>query len=186
MKHSLTLAVAATALTAVLSGCGGSSYSSSSSAAAPTASTAASTGSSGGAYGGGGASTAASGSSAKGVSVTVKHDKLGSVLAAGPKRLTVYLFEGDHGSVSACSGACAKVWPPLTSAGAATAGAGAKASDIAMITRSDGTQQVTYKGHPLYYFATDKDAGDTYGEGVKSFGADWYALSPSGAKIDKS
>jgi len=185
VKNSLTLAVAATALTAALSGCGGSSHSSSTGSGASTSAKAVSTGSTVGAYGAGSAGTAASGSSAKGVTVTVKHAKLGSVLAAGPKRLTVYLFEGDHGRVSACSGACAKAWPPVTSA-AATAGPGAKASDIAMITRSDGTKQVTYKGHPLYYFVKDKDDGDTYGEGVKAFGADWYAVSPAGAKIDES
>ncbi len=46
--------------------------------------------------------------------------------------------------------------------------------------------QVTYKGHPLYYFAKDGDAGDAYGQGSKSFGAGWYVLAPSGKKIDKS
>jgi predicted lipoprotein with Yx(FWY)xxD motif len=60
------------------------------------------------------------------------------------------------------------------------------ASDLGTITRPDGTKQVTYKGHPLYLFAKDKDDGDAYGEGVKAFGADWYVLAPSGNKIDLS
>jgi predicted lipoprotein with Yx(FWY)xxD motif len=60
------------------------------------------------------------------------------------------------------------------------------AADLGTITRPDGTMQVTYKGHPLYFYAKDGDAGDAYGEGLKSFGADWYVLTPAGKKIDKS
>ena len=183
MKNSLTLAAAATAVMAVLSGCG-SSYSASSSSGSSTSSKAASTAASGGLYGGNSTSTAPA--TAKGVSLAAKHDKLGTVLAAGPKRLTVYLFESDHGGVSSCSGECAKVWPPVTTQGAPASGAGAKANDIATITRPDGSKQVTYKGHPLYYFAKDKDDGDAYGQGLKSFGAAWYVLSPAGVKIDPS
>jgi predicted lipoprotein with Yx(FWY)xxD motif len=118
--------------------------------------------------------------------ITSKHAKLGTILAAGPKKLTVYLFEADKGSASACSGTCAQVWPPVTTAGAPAAGAGALAADLGTITRSDGTMQVTYKGHPLYYYAKDKDNGDAYGQGIKSFGSDWYVLKPSGVKLDKS
>jgi predicted lipoprotein with Yx(FWY)xxD motif len=62
----------------------------------------------------------------------------------------------------------------------------ASSADLGTITRSDGTTQVTYKGHPLYFFAKDKDSGDAYGQGVKGFGADWYVLSPSGFKVDNS
>jgi predicted lipoprotein with Yx(FWY)xxD motif len=70
--------------------------------------------------------------------------------------------------------------------GTPKAGAGANAADFGTITRPDGTKQVTYKGHPLYRFAKDGDAGDAYGEGVKAFGADWYVLAPSGKKVDLS
>ena len=112
--------------------------------------------------------------------------KLGTIVAAGPKKLTVYMFEGDHGASSSCTGACASVWPPVTSTGAATAAGAANSADLGTITRSDGTTQVTYKGHPLYFFAKDKDSGDAYGEGVKGFGADWYVIAPSGAKVDNS
>ena len=62
----------------------------------------------------------------------------------------------------------------------------ASASDLGTITRADGTTQVTYKGHPLYYFVKDKDDGDAYGEGSTAFGAGWYVLSPSGNKVDNS
>ena len=115
---------------------------------------------------------------------TKKHGSLGTILAYGSRKLTVYLFEADKGGKSACSGSCAKAWPPVT--GTPKAGAGAMSADLGTITRSDGSKQLTYRGHPLYTFASDKDDGDAYGEGQHSFGADWYALSPSGSKVDKS
>jgi predicted lipoprotein with Yx(FWY)xxD motif len=121
--------------------------------------------------------------------VTTKHTKLGTILGAGPKTLTVYLFAADTASKSACSGACATVWPPVTTSGQAKTGGHAMAADLGTITRPDGSTQVTYKGHPLYFYAKDMkdgDAGDSYGQGLKSFGADWYVLAPSGNKIDKS
>jgi predicted lipoprotein with Yx(FWY)xxD motif len=100
--------------------------------------------------------------------------------------MTVYLFEADKGPTSTCSGACAAVWPPVTASGHPKATGGALAADLATITRSDGATQLTYKGHPLYYYAKDGDKGDAYGQGLKSFGAGWYVLAPSGNKIDKS
>lgn len=121
-----------------------------------------------------------------GVTVSSKHGKLGTILAAGPKRMTVYLFEADTGPASACSGTCAKAWPPVTTAGEPKASGSAVAADLGTITRPEGVKQVTYKGHPLYYFEKDGDAGDAYGQGSKAFGAGWYALKPSGGKVDNS
>jgi predicted lipoprotein with Yx(FWY)xxD motif len=169
VRRSLALGAAA-AVAALLAGCGSSS-SSSSSTAASTQSTAAST-----------STTAATG---PGVAVESKHAKLGTILAAGPRKLTVYMFEADKGTTSSCSGACAKVWPPVTTSGAPTAAAGAVSADLGTTKRSDGTEQVTYKGHPLYFYDDDKDSGDAYGQGSKAFGASWYVLKPSGAKIDE-
>jgi predicted lipoprotein with Yx(FWY)xxD motif len=183
MKTPTTGLIAVLGASALLAaGCGSSKSSSSTSAASPyssesekSTSTAAATTP---------ATTPASGS---GVAVTVKHaSKLGTILAAGPKKLTVYMFEGDKGASSSCSGACASVWPPVTSTGAATAAGAANTADLGTITRSDGTTQVTYKGHPLYFFARDKDSGDAYGQGVKGFGSDWYVIAPSGSKVDHS
>jgi predicted lipoprotein with Yx(FWY)xxD motif len=121
------------------------------------------------------------------VLITTKHTRLGTVLGAGPKKLTVYLFEGDKGAASSCSGGCAVAWPPVTGKPQATGAAMAGA--LGTITRADGTTQVTYSGHPLYFFVKDikdGDPGDTYGEAVKAFGAEWYVVAPSGKKIDKS
>jgi predicted lipoprotein with Yx(FWY)xxD motif len=129
-----------------------------------------------------GTTSASTGSAA--LITTKQHGKLGTILAFGPKKLTVYMFEGDHGSTSSCSHTCAGAWPPVT--GSPKAGSGAMAGDLGTITRPDGSKQVTYKGHPLYLFAKDGDAGDAYGEGLKAFGADWYVLAPSGKKVDLS
>jgi predicted lipoprotein with Yx(FWY)xxD motif len=191
VKHSLMLGTAATAL-ALLAGCGSSKTTTSNStgaaATAPTTSAAAATG--GSRYGSGGASSSSASTAtnvaAGGMVVTTKHGKLGTVLAAGPKKLTVYLFEADKATASACSSACASAWPPVTTGAAPSATGSALAADLGTITRSDGTKQVTYKGHPLYFFIKDKDNGDAYGQGVKSFGSAWYTLAPSGAKVDKS
>jgi predicted lipoprotein with Yx(FWY)xxD motif len=55
---------------------------------------------------------------------------------------------------------------------------------LATTTRKDGSMEVVYNGHPLYYFVSDKQAGDTTGQGLSSFGADWYVVSAAGTKID--
>jgi predicted lipoprotein with Yx(FWY)xxD motif len=131
------------------------------------------------------ASSTSAGAATRPALITTKHDpKLGTILAYGPKRLTVYLFEADKGASSSCSGACAKVWPPIT--GTLQATGGAMSADLGTIKRPDGTAQVTYKGHPLYLYVKDKDDGDAYGQGINSFGAGWYALAPSGKKLDLS
>jgi predicted lipoprotein with Yx(FWY)xxD motif len=183
MKTPTTGLIAVLGASALLAaGCGSSSKSSSSASAAsayPTTTTTTTEQSSTAA-----ATTPASGT---GVAVTVKHaGKLGTILAAGSKKLTVYMFEGDKGASSSCTGACASVWPPVTTTGAASAAGAANSAALGTIARSDGTTQVTYKGHPLYFFAKDKDSGDAYGQGVKGFGSDWYVIAPSGSKVDNS
>jgi predicted lipoprotein with Yx(FWY)xxD motif len=176
----------AAAVLAVLAGCGSSnSNTTTSSGSASTATQAAATTPS--AYGRSATNPAAgTGAAGSGVVITVKHGKPGTILAAGPHRLTVYMFEGDKGAASSCTGACASAWPPVTSTGAVSGAGGASAAMISTITRSDGTKQVTYNGHPLYFFTQDKDAGDAYGQGVKAFGADWYVVAPTGQKVDNS
>lgn len=108
--------------------------------------------------------------------------KLGQILvdSAG---MTVYLFVADTGSVSTCYTSCPQIWPPIATTGAPHAGTGATASLLGTSKRTDGKTQVTYAGHPLYYFVNDKKAGDTTGQGVNGFGAQWWVLSPTGAAI---
>jgi predicted lipoprotein with Yx(FWY)xxD motif len=183
-SHSGILgALGATGLVALaLAGCGGGGSTSSSASAAggsayeqSTATTAAS-----------GAAAGTSGAGAAGVAtISVTHSgQLGSILVAGPKQRTVYLFAADKGPMSTCSSACAEVWPPVTSTGNPKAAAGANAADLGTVARSDGTKQVTYKGHPLYYYAGDgTNGGETSGQAISSFGAPWYVLSPSGSEV---
>jgi predicted lipoprotein with Yx(FWY)xxD motif len=118
------------------------------------------------------------------VTIDAMHSKLGTILVAGPKHMTVYLFEADKGGQSACSGACAASWPPVTTAARPQTGGPASASHLGTISRTDGTKQVTYNGHPLYFYAGDTATGDTNGQGLNDFGAGWYVLTPSGNKID--
>ncbi|OLC27275.1 MAG: hypothetical protein AUG06_04510 [Actinobacteria bacterium 13_1_20CM_2_65_11] len=118
-----------------------------------------------------------------GTTIAVANDaKLGQILidSAG---MTVYLFVADTGSVSTCYTSCAQIWPPVATSGAPQAGTGATASLLGTSKRTDGKTQVTYAGHPLYYFVNDKKAGDTTGQGVNGFGGLWWVLSPSGAAI---
>ena len=138
--------------------------------------------------GGGNDATAASPppktASGKSATLGVASTSLGKILVDSQGR-TLYLFQGDTGTKSNCSGACATNWPPLTSA-KPTVGKGASASMIGTTKRSDGTAQVTYNGHPLYTFAGDSSPGDTSGQGVNAFGALWYAVSPAGQQVTAS
>ncbi len=97
--------------------------------------------------------------------------------------MTVYLFVADHTATSTCYSSCAQLWPPVLTNAAPVAGTGATASLLGTTMRTDGKTEVTYNGHPLYYFVTDKKPGDTTGQGVNSFGELWYVLSPAGAAI---
>jgi predicted lipoprotein with Yx(FWY)xxD motif len=165
---------------AAIAGCGSSSNSSSSSASSQPASTPQESSSSTQQT----SSSGAGATSTRVALITTKHAKMGTILAYGPKRMTVYMFERDRGKSSSCTGACASAWPPVL--GKPRSGGGAMASNLGTTTRPDGTTQVTYKGHPLYRFVKDKDDGDSYGQGLKAFGAGWYVLKPSGEKVDES
>jgi predicted lipoprotein with Yx(FWY)xxD motif len=110
---------------------------------------------------------------------------LGKVLVDSQGR-TLYLFKGDVGPKSMCTGACVAEWPPLRSSVKPTAGTGITASKLSTWKRSDGKPQVTYNGHPLYTFEADHGPGDTAGQGLTDFGASWWAVSSSGNEITAS
>ena len=125
----------------------------------------------------------ASSSSAAGSTViTTVSSSAGTFLANGSGH-AVYLWTKDSNGTSACSGACAGAWPPVTTTGTVTASGGAKSSDLGTITRSDGTKQVTYDGHPLYFFSGDSGPGMASGQGNDGFGAKWWLVSPSGSDV---
>jgi predicted lipoprotein with Yx(FWY)xxD motif len=125
------------------------------------------------------------GASSGGTVITTAKSSAGTVLATASGR-AVYLWVKDTGDMSNCNGACASAWPPVTTTATATAAGGAQASDIGTITRSDGTKQVTYDGHPLYYFAGDSGPGTASGQGSDGFGAKWWLVAPTGSDVTAS
>lgn len=111
--------------------------------------------------------------------------KAARISAAGPALVdeqgrTLYLFLRDSRNDSSCYGACAAVWPPVLTAGKPQAEGAVAAGKLSTYKRDDGGTQVTYNGHPLYYYQADTGPGDSYGQAVNQFGAEWYAISPQG------
>jgi len=167
---AVLVGAAATAILVAACSSGGSSSSSTSPAAGASASSSPAAASSGSA--GSSGATEITTASASGT----------TFLTDGSGR-AVYLWVKDTGDASQCSGACAGAWPPVTASGSVSAGGSVTSSDLSTITRSDGTKQVTYDGHPLYYFAGDSSAGQANGQGSDSFGAKWWLVSPAGADV---
>ena len=180
MKNWMAAAACAAGIALAATACSsGSSSSSSSTVASPPASSAAAQASSPA------AASSPSASSAAAVSVDLKPISgiEGMALVDGQGR-TLYLWEADKSGTSTCAGPCAAAWPPVTVSGMPQAGSGVTQSLLGTAKRADGTEQVTYNGHPLYYFVGDTAAGMAKGQGTKAFGADWYVLNAKGSKID--
>jgi predicted lipoprotein with Yx(FWY)xxD motif len=176
------IATAILALAVIAAGCGSSNDNSNNSASGG-----------GGVYGGGGGASSkttttapASGGGAAVIAVA-SNPTLGKILVDS-KGDTLYYFEKDKqgGTTSTCSGACASIWPPVTTSGAPKAQKGALASKVGTIKRSDGSSEATYNGWPLYTYAGDKKPGDANGNDLTQFGAQWYALTPAGVHPPES
>ena len=114
--------------------------------------------------------------------VATKTSSLGTFLVDAKGR-ALYLWNADHGAKSVCSGACAQAWPPLTTTTTPKASGAVKASLLGTTKRADGSREVTYAGHPLYYYAGDSTPGQTTGQGSNSFGSPWWVVSPAGKAI---
>jgi predicted lipoprotein with Yx(FWY)xxD motif len=168
-------AIAALALISLLAiaGCGGGDDSSSSP-------------SSGGAYGGGEATQTTASESSGGTGAVVSASTVADLgkLLVDSHGMTLYDFHKDKGGKPSCYGVCARAWPPLLSDGKPQSGEGAMAAKLGTVKRSDGTTQVTYAGHPLYTFVEDKKPGEANGNDIDAFGAEWYALQPSGEEAE--
>ena len=149
-------------LTGVLAaGCSSSGTSSASSSSAPT--------------------TAAASGAAGGTTLKAASSADGQILVDGSGR-ALYLFQADTGTTSACNGACAVAWPPDHGTGTPVT-SGLTASMVGTTTRADKSTQITYGGHPLYYFVKDTKAGDLKGQGVTAFGGAWYLVAPDGSAV---
>jgi predicted lipoprotein with Yx(FWY)xxD motif len=130
-----------------------------------------------------GAPASTTGAGRAGTIVQAHASSLGRLLTDGHGR-TLYLFEADKPNVSKLSAAGLSIWPPFAATGKPQPRSGALAAKIGTITGANGKPQVTYDRHPLYYYVGDTKPGQTSGQGLNQFGAEWYVLAPSGNKID--
>ena len=124
------------------------------------------------------------GTTSGGATVRVVSTPLGRILVDS-KGITLYDFPPDKSNASTCYGACAALWPPLTTRGKPIAGRGVRTSLLGTTKRKDGKLDVTYNGHPLYYYVADRKPGQTTGQGLNQFGAPWWVLSPAGKEIHR-
>ena len=138
-------------------------------------------GASSGGYGSSG-TTPASGGASRVAMVSAASTSLGMILVDGSGR-TLYLFEKDQSDQSACAGACVAAWPVDQTSATPKAGSGVTASLLGTIKRGDGSVQVTYNQHPLYYYAGDSQPGQHNGQGVEAFGAAWFVVGPAGGAV---
>jgi predicted lipoprotein with Yx(FWY)xxD motif len=172
LRRPVVALIALAAAGALAAGCGSDNNSGSSSGGTSAG------GTSSGGYGG------SAGTSPGGVAtVTATSTKLGTILVDGSGR-TLYVFDKDTPNQSACSGGCAAAWPVNKSSGTPKAGSSnVQASMLGTIKRSDGSTQVTYNKHPLYYYSGDTQAGQQTGQGLTAFGAKWFVVAPSGNQV---
>ena len=158
MKKSALFAFAPIAAAVVIAGCGGSGGGSGHSSSAPDKA--------------GGATP----------TIALAPSKAGTILVDSHGR-ALYDFLADKMDTSTCYAACASVWPPFSVSGTPKAGRGVLAALLGTTKRSDGTTEVSYNGHPLYYFAGDTGPGETTGQAINQFGAPWHVLTRYGAEV---
>jgi predicted lipoprotein with Yx(FWY)xxD motif len=158
MRYAIYGSAAVALLAMALTGCGNSTSPTGSSTSAPAS------------------TSAASGS---GAVLKTGHTSLGTVLVNG-SGYTVYWFAKDHGTASACTGACASAWPPVIGTPQAASGVSLPGK-LAAISRGGGLLQATYNGHPLYTYAGDSAPGQAGGNDINGFGGLWYAITIGGS-----
>ena len=126
----------------------------------------------------------AGGTTGAGTKVAIGKTGVGRILVDS-KSISLYDFPPDKGTTSVCYGACAALWPPVLTHGKPVAGPGVRASLLGTTKRKDGKLEVTYKGHPLYYWVGDRKPGQTTGQGLNQFGGPWWVLSAAGKEIHR-
>ena len=131
---------------------------------------------------GGSAHRRATSMTASGSAIGLRSTSLGPTLVDANGR-TLYLFEGDRPNVSTLSAAGQAIWPPFRPAGTVKATNGTQSAALGTVASPGGGRQVTYHGHPLYYYVGDSKPGNTRGQRLNQFGALWYVLGPGGSAV---
>ena len=115
-------------------------------------------------------------------SVQAHASRFGTILFDG-RGFVLYGFTADRAGKSVCKGACAKAWPPFLTTGAPRALRGVVGAKLGTIKRADGTTQVTYAGHPLYFYVGDTKAGQIFCQNAREYGGLWLVVGPKGALV---
>ncbi|GAB7181846.1 hypothetical protein ATKI12_1677 [Kitasatospora sp. Ki12] len=185
MRNTRAVAATAAAIALITVVCGGCSSSKKTTAAASTTAAAPFTTSTESPSGSPSASPSPS-AGATGAGTLVAAATIGKFqnILVDAQGKTLYLFEADTSPTPTCYDACATAWPPVLTTGTPTAAHGADQAKLTTTARKDGTSQVVYNGHPLYYFEGDKAQGDTNGEESSAFGAKWYVVNAAGDKVE--
>jgi predicted lipoprotein with Yx(FWY)xxD motif len=118
----------------------------------------------------------------RGRTIKLMDSRYGRILFDGRGR-AIYLFTREQGTKSRCYGQCAVAWPPVYTRGRPRARGGADASLLGTTTRRGGRKQVTYNGHPLYYYVTDTKPGQITCQDVTEFGGTWLVVDPQGNAV---
>ena len=164
------IAIGAAAGALALAGCGGDDDDSGDETTAPAAAAPTTT-----------ATQTAQQAAATGTTIKTSDSQYGQVLFGGDDR-AIYYFDKESASKSECYGECAEAWPPVLTKGDPQAGSGAQAGMLETTQRDDGTTQVTYDGHPLYYYAHE-GRGVVECHNVDEFGGQWLAVQPNGQPV---
>lgn len=114
--------------------------------------------------------------------IRVQDSRFGKILFDG-RGYVLYAFTADGSSGSACSGDCARAWPPLIVTRTPKAGTGARASLLGTTRRADGRLQATYAGRPLYYYVGDTRPGLILCQDVTEFGGVWLVVRGNGSLV---
>ena len=127
------------------------------------------------------AGSGSDGQAGSGTEIVIADSQYGSVLF-GANEQAIYYFDKETSETSECYGACAEAWPPVITDGDPQAGEGIDSKLLGTTERDDGSTQVTYAGHPLYYYVDDPP-GEVLCHNVEEFGGLWLAVQPSGEAV---
>ncbi len=116
------------------------------------------------------------------VTIKLADSRYGRILVDASGR-ALYLFDADKGPMSTCYTACAAAWPPFIVTQAPAAGPDLAQALTSTTVRNDGSRQVTYNGHPLYYYTGDHGPGEVNCEAVVEFGGGWYVVDGQGNRV---